>query len=152
MPDVGDPGTSAVLLAWTRDVGDAVAEGDSLCLVSLSGAHAAVASSASGRLLRVLAGPGDELRGGMTLAEVELATEAREAVIELVTKPAEAPRETAEGSEAVDPARFRSPAVRRLAAEHGLDLATLPGSGRGGRVRREDVWARLAARSGSYER
>jgi pyruvate dehydrogenase E2 component (dihydrolipoamide acetyltransferase) len=39
-----------------------------------------------------------------------------------------------------------SPVVRRLAAEHGIDLAALPGSGAGGRIRREDVQQAIAAR------
>ena len=41
----------------------------------------------------------------------------------------------------VEPAEFRSPAVRRLAATHGIELDGLRGSGRGGRVTREDVLA-----------
>jgi pyruvate/2-oxoglutarate dehydrogenase complex dihydrolipoamide acyltransferase (E2) component len=39
----------------------------------------------------------------------------------------------------VEMARFRSPAVRRLAAEHGIDLSRVAGSGRGGRITRDDV-------------
>ncbi len=39
-----------------------------------------------------------------------------------------------------------SPAVRRLAAEHGLDIAKVPGSGRGGRVTKADVLVYLDAR------
>ena len=39
-----------------------------------------------------------------------------------------------------------SPVVQRLAAAHGIDLATVTGSGRGGRVRKQDVLAAVAAR------
>lgn len=41
----------------------------------------------------------------------------------------------------IDLARFRSPAVRRLASEHGVDLADVRGTGRGGRITRSDVLA-----------
>src|SRR5262245_15509961 len=42
-----------------------------------------------------------------------------------------------------------SPLVRRLAREHGIDLADVPGSGLGGRVTRDDVQAFLASRGGA---
>ena len=42
---------------------------------------------------------------------------------------------------AIDLARFRSPAVRRLASEYGVDLADVRGTGRGGRITRTDVLA-----------
>lgn len=45
---------------------------------------------------------------------------------------------------AIDLARFRSPAVRRLASEHGVDLADVRGTGRGGRITRTDVLAAAA--------
>jgi 2-oxoglutarate dehydrogenase E2 component (dihydrolipoamide succinyltransferase) len=40
---------------------------------------------------------------------------------------------------------FRSPAVKRLADEHGIDLSLVTGKGLGGRVRKEDVLAHLEA-------
>ena len=46
----------------------------------------------------------------------------------------------------MDLSTFHSPAVKRLAAEHELDLADIPGSGLGGRIRRDDVLAYLEAR------
>jgi 2-oxoglutarate dehydrogenase E2 component (dihydrolipoamide succinyltransferase) len=46
--------------------------------------------------------------------------------------------------EPVDMAAFRSPAVRRLLAEHDLDFDSIQGSGRDGRLTREDVVAAVA--------
>ena len=54
------------------------------------------------------------------------------------TVPAPVPRDGAGG-------RLLSPLVRRLAAEHGLDVATVPGTGVGGRIRREDIEKAIAA-------
>ncbi len=42
--------------------------------------------------------------------------------------------------------RLLSPLVRRLVAEHGLDVSAIPGTGAGGRIRREDVEKAVAAR------
>jgi pyruvate dehydrogenase E2 component (dihydrolipoamide acetyltransferase) len=49
------------------------------------------------------------------------------------TSPAEAPVTTENGS------RFVSPVVARIAAEHGVDVAQIPGTGRGGRVTKKDI-------------
>lgn len=57
----------------------------------------------------------------------------------------DAPREPAP---ARDLRAFRSPAVRRFARDHHLDLETVPGSGRDGRVTLDDVRAALAGRNG----
>ncbi|MEA2147889.1 MAG: hypothetical protein QOG59_3476, partial [Solirubrobacteraceae bacterium] len=51
--------------------------------------------------------------------------------------PRRAPASGANGAAA----RRYSPVVQRIAAEHGIDLATVPGTGRGGRVRKQDVLA-----------
>jgi pyruvate/2-oxoglutarate dehydrogenase complex dihydrolipoamide acyltransferase (E2) component len=51
----------------------------------------------------------------------------------------------AEPSDAPSPQRRRySPVVSRMAAEHGIDLSRIEGTGRGGRVRKQDVLAYLA--------
>jgi 2-oxoglutarate dehydrogenase E2 component (dihydrolipoamide succinyltransferase) len=47
-----------------------------------------------------------------------------------------------------DGGRRYSPVVSRIAAEHGVDLAQVPGTGRGGRVRKQDVLAFVEARGG----
>jgi pyruvate dehydrogenase E2 component (dihydrolipoyllysine-residue acetyltransferase) len=55
--------------------------------------------------------------------------------------PAEAPAPTAEKppSTTDNGARFVSPVVARIAAEHGVDVAGIPGTGRGGRVTKKDI-------------
>src|SRR5690606_15255506 len=46
----------------------------------------------------------------------------------------------------LDRSRFYSPVVQRMAAEHGIDLESITGTGVGGRVRKKDVEAAIAAR------
>src|SRR5204862_3255193 len=48
------------------------------------------------------------------------------------------------------PRRY-SPVVQRIAAEHGIDLDTVEGTGRGGRVRKPDVLAAVEARDGGHD-
>lgn len=57
----------------------------------------------------------------------------------------EAPPESRPTPPPLEMARFHSPAVRQLAAEHDVDLAEIVGTGREGRIRKEDVLAALAA-------
>jgi pyruvate dehydrogenase E2 component (dihydrolipoamide acetyltransferase) len=58
-------------------------------------------------------------------------------------KPEPDPEPELEPPPPVDLATFRSPAVRRLAEQHGLDLDRIAGSGRDGRVTRDDILASL---------
>ncbi|HEX5782464.1 MAG TPA: dihydrolipoamide acetyltransferase family protein, partial [Solirubrobacteraceae bacterium] len=53
------------------------------------------------------------------------------------------------GTPEVDRSRFYSPVVRRIAAEHGIDLEQVKGTGRGGRVRKPDVLAYLEGGDGA---
>jgi pyruvate dehydrogenase E2 component (dihydrolipoamide acetyltransferase) len=63
--------------------------------------------------------------------------------LELAIPSAPAPEPELEPPPPVDLATFRSPAVRRLAEQHGLDLDRIAGSGRDGRVTRDDILASL---------
>jgi pyruvate dehydrogenase E2 component (dihydrolipoamide acetyltransferase) len=64
--------------------------------------------------------------------------------LELAIPSAPAPEPELEPPPPVDLATFRSPAVRRLAEQHGLDLDRIAGSGRDGRVTRDDILASLS--------
>jgi 2-oxoglutarate dehydrogenase E2 component (dihydrolipoamide succinyltransferase) len=60
------------------------------------------------------------------------------------TPPAAAPQQAAAASS--DNGSYVTPLVRKMAAEHGVDLATIQGSGVGGRIRKQDVLAAAEAR------
>jgi 2-oxoisovalerate dehydrogenase E2 component (dihydrolipoyl transacylase) len=157
LPRLGGQVLEAIVVAWEKHPGEWVERDEPLCIVSTDGLRAAVASSASGHLVRLLAGVGVRIEAGASLAEIEtdgVAPDAGE-----VTDPNEWAEEvraqTLEPLEG-DPFRelepepremtsFHSPAVKRLAAEHGLDLSRVPGSGIGGRIRKEDVLSYLKA-------
>ena len=129
----GTPG-EATLVAWTVEVGDQVREDELICIVELDGGQAGIASSAGGLLVSKLTQVGEVLRPESPIARIEVA-------------------ETAEPEIAPpDMAGFRSPAVRRLAREHDLDLSGLSGTGLGGRVTLWDVRVHLEAHRLRFKR
>lgn len=162
MPDGEGPGAEIEVIAWHKRPGEAIAEGEPICLLSVDGLHAEVASPADGTVARLAVGVGAYVSCGAILAEI--APPAPEPVAKpepepITPEPDPEPVEMALLSaygvqtrpepEIVDMARFRSPAVRRLLAAHGVDFDSIEGSGRGGRVTREDVLAAVVDPAGA---
>ena len=168
LPDLGGSVLEAIVVCWEKHPGEWVGQDEPICIVSADGVRAAVASSASGYLVRLLAGVGARIAAGTSLAEIAAvdpqatveATESEAQPIELPPEPVVEPEEIAELdavfaplgerggaslSEPVEMSTFHSPAVKRLADEHGIDLSLITGTGLGGRVRKEDVLAHLEA-------
>lgn len=166
LPDLDGSVLEAIVVCWEKHPGEWVEQDEPICIVSADGVRAAVASSASGYLLRLLAGVGARVAAGTSLAEIaavdpQAAVEPAEAESEPV-EPAPEPEEIAEVEgvfaplgerraaslsepEPVEMSSFHSPAVKRLVDEHGIDLSLVAGTGLGGRVRKEDVLAHLEA-------
>jgi 2-oxoglutarate dehydrogenase E2 component (dihydrolipoamide succinyltransferase) len=133
---------------WRKQPGDWVAYEETICLISTDKIDTDLPSPAAGRVEALLVAEGDTVDVGTVLARV--ATDAKPGephASEDVTPPEVAPAPK-RASAAAKPAangngRRYSPVVSRIAAEHGLDLARIEGSGRGGRVRKQDVLAFL---------
>jgi 2-oxoisovalerate dehydrogenase E2 component (dihydrolipoyl transacylase) len=153
LPELEARAVEAVVVAWDKRPGDRVEQGQPICIVSSDGRRAAVASSASGRLRRLLAGVGTRVGPGASLAEIELeATSSKveeRTVSEHATETVSTFQPLGDDDAApdrrttIDRSSFHSPAVKRLAAEHQIDLSLLSGSGTGGRIRKEDLLAHL---------
>lgn len=126
MPKLGESVVEGTVIRWLKRVGDPVAEYEPLLEVSTDKVESEIPSTAAGVLLRILVGEGETVAVGTVLAEIGAPGD------DELEQPA-APR----------PGRL-SPAVARLLNEHGLDAADIAGSGRGGRITRKDVEARLA--------
>jgi pyruvate/2-oxoglutarate dehydrogenase complex dihydrolipoamide acyltransferase (E2) component len=140
MPRIGMGGERATVISWQRAPGQRVAEREPVCVVEAAGVRAAVESSATGTLVRIVARAGDVVASGATLAEI--ATRDRRDREPEAAERAAQPGGALEPRE-IDLAAFRSPAVQRLIREHQLDPFTVGGTGRGGRVTKRDVLAYL---------
>lgn len=125
MPRLSDTVEEGVLVTWFVEPGATVREGDLVAEIQVEKVAAEVRAPAAGRIGSLLAEPGGVVVQGTAIAVLET-----------------------EGSVAatlVGRGTLASPVARRLAAELGLDLATVPGTGPGGRIVEADVRAAAGA-------
>jgi 2-oxoisovalerate dehydrogenase E2 component (dihydrolipoyl transacylase) len=139
MPDLGEGTVDAEIVAWHTKPGDVVAEDQLIVEVMTDKAAVEVPAPVSGRVVSVTGAPGDKVAVGSPLIVFELSDAASAAAapavpVTPVVLPAAMPVSR--------PGRvMASPASRRRASEAGIDLATVAGSGPGGRILRADLTA-----------
>jgi 2-oxoglutarate decarboxylase len=150
MPEMGESVTEGTVLEWHVAVGDTVEEGQTLVEVSTDKVDAEVPSPKSGTITKLLVDPDDEVAVGAGLAELDPSATggAGDAGAEAEQAPAAgngaAPGSDGDGT--TDPGDGRaSPVARRIAADRGLTLDRIKGSGPDGKVLKADV---LAAANG----
>ncbi len=156
MPQLGESVTEGTVDRWLKKEGDHVKLDEPLVEVVTDKVNAEVPSPFEGRLTRIQVPEGTTVPIGTALAEMEVegVAEAAAAPVAVSVPAAPTPAPAAPSpAPALAPAAVPSgeamrlsPAVRRLAAENGIDLAQIHGSGAGGRVTRNDVLAFLQSR------
>jgi pyruvate dehydrogenase E2 component (dihydrolipoamide acetyltransferase) len=144
MPRLSDSMTEGTILTWLKADGDAVAEGDELVEIETDKATMTYESPAAG-VLTIVAEAGETLAVGAVMARAGAGTVA--AAQSVAAEETSAPEERGAQAEnvvvapeVVTPVAV-TPVARRLAREHGVDLAALSGSGPRGRITRADVAA-----------
>ncbi len=155
VPDLGEGTVSSEIVAWKVAVGDWVQEDAPLAELSTDKAVVEVSSPVSGRVVSLTGVPGDAVAVGSVLAVFALAEHdaPTDAASSLPATPSPAVVNSLATVGSASPyletgtARvMASPATRRRAREAGVDLATLPGTGMGGRVLRTDLDRAVASK------
>jgi pyruvate/2-oxoglutarate dehydrogenase complex dihydrolipoamide acyltransferase (E2) component len=153
MPQMGVSVSEGTIVEWRKRPGDWVAYEEPICDISTDKIDTEVPSPAAGRLTEIVVDVGATVEVGTVLARI--ATDAKpgeahasEAAAATGETPAPATPDPAPEPAAATPPdapqrRRYSPVVTRMAAEHGIDLSRIEGTGRGGRVRKQDVLAYL---------
>jgi pyruvate dehydrogenase E2 component (dihydrolipoamide acetyltransferase) len=152
MPKLGETVTEGTVSHWLKHVGDPVAFDDPLFEVSTDKVDSEIPSPYDGVVLEILVPAGETVPVGTLIARIGEPGAAPAAAGGPAAPPAAAAAPGAPAAPArVPPAAgngkggvLLSPVVRRLAAEKGVDLATVRGSGQAGRIRREDVEQAIA--------
>jgi 2-oxoglutarate dehydrogenase E2 component (dihydrolipoamide succinyltransferase) len=168
MPQMGVSVSEGTITKWLKQVGEEVAADESLLEISTDKVDTEVPSPASGVVTQILVQEGETVDVGTKLAVIggeegapaESPAEAPEPeVAEEVAQPAEspavdaapeptpppeeaapAPAPTATPAEAQQNGKsFVSPVVARIASEHNVDVSSVTGTGRGGRVTKKDI-------------
>jgi len=136
MPQLGESVVEGTVTKWLKQVDEPVREFEPLVEINTDKVDTEVPSPANGTILARFVDEGQTVRAGTVLA--------------LIGEPGE-PLPQREDGEAA-PARkredlgFISPVVAKMAAEHGLDLSQVPGTGQAGRITKKDVLAFLERR------
>ncbi|MBL8618819.1 MAG: 2-oxoglutarate dehydrogenase complex dihydrolipoyllysine-residue succinyltransferase [Deltaproteobacteria bacterium] len=133
VPVIGESITTAILASWAVKVGASVSAGQTLFTVDSDKASLEVPAPSSGVLVETLAKEGDEVRIGGTVGWIAAADVS-------VAVAQGAPAEPARAEKAAQ----TGPAARQAAASAGVDIQSVTGSGRGGRVTSADVAAEAA--------
>jgi pyruvate dehydrogenase E2 component (dihydrolipoamide acetyltransferase) len=148
MPKLGESVTEGTIGSWLKQVGEDVAFDDPLFDVSTDKVDSEIPSPYDGTILEILVHGGETVPVGTVLARIG---DKSGSPAGGGAQPATAAATPAVPAAAAMPAagngggRLLSPLVRRLVAEHGLDVSAITGTGAGGRIRREDVQKAVAA-------
>jgi len=160
LPDLGEGTVSAEIVAWRVKPGDRVQEDQPMVEMSTDKAVMEMPAPVSGRVISLGGQPGDVIAVGAELLALETdlhdgadSQETGDTPAPSVTspngRPAAAPPAQDESEDVSTPAAgsgrvMASPATRLRARKAGIDLATLTGTGRDGRILREDLDAALS--------
>ena len=161
LPALGESVTEGTVTRWLKAIGDSVAADEALLEVSTDKVDTEIPSPVSGILLEITVGEdGVAQVGGQlgTIGALSGATPASapaapppvasEPVTAVEAKPEPVAPVTTTAPSLSAPAgnsnAYATPLVRKIAAERGVDLSTVVGTGVGGRIRKEDISSALA--------
>jgi len=151
MPQMGVSVSEGTVLKWLKQEGETIAADEPLLEISTDKVDTEVPSPGSGVVTQILVAEGETVAVGTTLAVIAAEgagaaepTPEPEPVAEPEPTPASAPAAAAAPPPAptnggAGERTFVSPVVSRIAAEHGIDVSGVPGTGTGGRVTKKDI-------------
>ncbi|MCI4348483.1 MAG: 2-oxo acid dehydrogenase subunit E2 [Thermoplasmata archaeon] len=150
LPDVGEGVAEGEVVRWFVQEGGSVREDAPLVSVLTDKANVEIPSPKTGTVVRIHALEGEKVKVGTVLVTIEVSGEATTPAVALTPTPtAPAPQaappppppssSTATPGSSVAGRFLAAPYVRRLAAERGIDLSAMSGSGPGGRILEGDL-------------
>ena len=149
VPTLGESVSEATVGQWLKQPGEAVALDEPIASLETDKVAVDVPAPAAGVMGAHLVKEGDTVSVGALLATIEAAGSAPVAAAPAAAAPAAAPAAAAPAAPAAADADAAalSPAVRRAVLEHGIDPSTVKGTGKDGRLTKEDVLAAAQAKA-----
>lgn len=151
LPKMGESVAEATITNWLKNVGDTIAMDEAVLEIATDKVDSEVPSEVSGVLVEQLFGKDDVVQVGQTIAIIETEGGSVEApktadvaapIVAEVAKTVEAAKESVAPADFSGSDKFFSPLVKNIAKEEGVSVAELEsisGSGKDGRVTKEDI-------------
>jgi 2-oxoisovalerate dehydrogenase E2 component (dihydrolipoyl transacylase) len=171
MPQLGESVVEGTVGKWLKSVGDAVEKYEPLLEVVTDKVDSEITSPGSGQVLQIYVEEGETVQAGRLLAYIgeqgePIPEPGSVEALEIVTphgaepepEPAPPSPPRAEPKPEAKPEKPKvavtrvSPVVARIAAEHGVDLSEVTGTGQGGRVSKKDILRYIEARDATLPR
>lgn len=143
VPQLPESVSEATLMSWHKKVGEYVERDENLIDLETDKVVLELPAPQAGVLTEIIIGDGATVTSGLLLAKIDTAAKASTSA-PAAAEPAKAAAPAASKSDAV-----AMPSAAKLAAETGVDLNAVQGTGRGGRILKEDVAGKPASSSAS---
>ena len=140
VPQLSESVAEATLVSWHKKEGQAVKRDENLIDIETDKVVMELPAPADGVLVKIIKGDGGTVTSGELIAMLDTTAAAT-----AVATPAAAPAAVAENARAPAAAPAMSPAAAKIAAEQNIQPADVAGTGRGGRITKEDVVNKAAA-------
>ncbi|MFJ1269413.1 2-oxoglutarate dehydrogenase complex dihydrolipoyllysine-residue succinyltransferase [Legionella lytica] len=137
VPVLPESVADATVAAWHKKVGDKVTRDENLLDLETDKVVLEVPAPADGVLSEILFQAGDTVTSGQLLAKITAGAAAP--VAEASSKPSEEKAAVSSAEVSAHEDKSTSPVVRRMMAEHDLQPGQIPGSGKDGRITKDDV-------------
>ena len=144
MPQLGESVVEGTIGKWLVSVGDAVRKDQPIVEILTDKADSELPAPVAGVVTTLLANEDDVIAVGDAICEIDESAKASAG-----EEPPSTTRQVAPAASASSAQAPTSPSVRKLARERDVDLASVQGSGEGGRILRDDVMAAIGTSSAS---
>lgn len=142
LSDIGEGIKEVTVKEWFVKPGDTVAQFDNICEVQSDKASVTITSKYDGVVTKLYYEVDDIAQTGDPLVDVEIAGSGADPEPVATT-----PEEESEAPKVRNVKVLATPAVRRIAMEYGVNLADITGSGKEGRVLKEDILSHTSTKS-----
>lgn len=158
MPQLGESVTEGMVGNWLKQVGERIEKYEPLCEVTTDKVNAEIPAPVAGVLVEILVEPDTTVPVGTGICRIDESADGAASPTSADSAAVNGQETSVEHQSGARPSdemellRTRSsPVVRRIAEEHGVDLAAIHGTGIGGRVTKRDIQAFLQTSEGAAE-
>ncbi len=149
VPQLPESVSEATLLNWHKKQGDFVKREENLIDLETDKVVLELPSADDGVLVEIIGKPGDVVKSGQLIAYMDISV--KNPVEEKVVKATDAPIAATVAITSADNVIKAMPAANKVAADNAINLSEVSGSGRGGRILKEDVLAQISGKGSRIE-